>query len=663
MLFKIKKWQTIVLIIAIIGTAMSMGIIASPILNKSDVSTQNYKTSEQDNDKENIAIVNMDTGVQTEEGSQNYSTVLIETFGNEYNLVPSGSAEAGLKDGTYDALVVFPSEFSQKAASVNSNIPDNIELSYKVSDEISEDKYVNTCAKINKLQSKVNETLSYLYVYSIYEELHLAQNQGHKILKNSKKDMKALDTVKAYNFINNLDMGDIPDISLDLSKINFKKFVATISDYGKNMNSLYTDDYNRAEAKYLKVNSDMEKKARSIQSKVSGYEAIVSNKYNLATNWFMGRTESSLGVDGEFAVYNKNVNAMNEKITTYNDYLESYKEQLEKLLYVDSQLGKGALVDHAENLPGLIESYEKELMYLDRAFDMIEFITGDSCEIIIGGELSRKISLADLYYENLAGTEDIGDIKVVVNKSATNHAKAFRTKLAAGTTTWEDYISSISAINIDLVTNYSTEKPLDLANLDAKLPSAVEVSSTGLTTSINDYQAIHDSYRPKGFVTDKMKRDAAALVTKYATDIGKMKTSLDSSQTGGQTQMTKAFNKYSTQVFDLRQDLTEQYDKEHKSVQDLVSALVTTKNATFKENKDVMSTFINKMPNSKANASVNNRLVEFISQPVALAESGISDAEKDDFKGMIPYICLILSVLVLIVVGIISYRGMKKDDR
>ena len=193
-----------------------------------------------------IAVASLDEGVTTDSGYQNYASNIINTLGDEFVLTSYSLARAGLTDGMYDGILIFPADFSKKVNSVNLIHPQKITIDYQVNDKLPEAAYIETVKTIEKFQNELSGTVSYMYVTSAFKDLHEAQDHGNKLIQNNEKTLSAIEEVKSFHFTRNLKLDDMPYIKLDIQTVNTQPYTDSMAQYILDISAVYENAYNTA---------------------------------------------------------------------------------------------------------------------------------------------------------------------------------------------------------------------------------------------------------------------------------------------------------------------------------------------------------------------------------------------------------------------------------
>ena len=143
-----------------------------------------------------IAFVNEDLGYTYNDDDIHLAENLINRFieDNDYNieLVSRSIAENGLKKGTYNIMLIFPSRFSQEALELEKFSPKQAVFHYKIrADEqvlIKQSEQV-----VSNIKVEFNKYLVDIYFTSIIGNLQNAQSQMSEVVKREDNTIKAYD--------------------------------------------------------------------------------------------------------------------------------------------------------------------------------------------------------------------------------------------------------------------------------------------------------------------------------------------------------------------------------------------------------------------------------------------------------------------------------------
>jgi len=163
-------------------------IIVSPFVFFQAIGKEPFKIKE--NATQVIAIVNEDIGME-EDGEKlelgSKITNILENDSNyKWNVVSRSSAENGLRNLKYDAVVYIPSDFSQTAMTYDENNPSKVNFDYKLQTQLNAVNQEKALLEIEQASKRVNKNLSSLYWNFIATDLNSVRKEFDQILQKER---------------------------------------------------------------------------------------------------------------------------------------------------------------------------------------------------------------------------------------------------------------------------------------------------------------------------------------------------------------------------------------------------------------------------------------------------------------------------------------------
>jgi hypothetical protein len=555
-----------------------------------------------------IAVASLDEGVDTDGVNQKYAVAIIESLGGRFSLTTYQMAQKGLTDGAYDAIVVFPPDFSEKVSSVNAMNPRKISVDYLISEQLPERIYIDTFQTLEDFQADVNATLSYMYLVSIYDELHDAQDKSGKLLSNNEKTLESIEDVDAYDFVQNLDMGDIPQIRLDFQPADFQPFVDHVNGFAKDMSDVYLSSYLAAKDGYQAVTDQLLPDIQNTKDIGAAYVNDVSSWQQTAGGWLA------------------DAGAYKGDLETWTDGFETWR--------TDSNVTIG---DYKTNFDSNISEIENYRTLLSETADLIY----DTIEIILdAGSSPDTDPLQEILDDRDAALQD----PLRPDEAAFDALK--------------DLGDAVAALE-----EYSETFPDDSAVQN--FPDASAINFGDFTAAISAVETTAFSFDPLAYLTDADKAKAEGIIGAYESEVSKTKGEFDKLQSDHFELVTGAYTEYSKHAGELHQNVYEAYSDELKQVGAAKDLFVGTGRTTNTENRTLISDFASKMPNTRSGQSVNQTIAEFIAAPVELTHADIRAALTSGRTGdlrlpwIILYICL-AAIVITAIVRIVRDAGNRK---
>lgn len=293
-----------------------------------------------------IAVVNLDVGVLQEDKSvKNYSTAIIDGLGDNYVLVSSSMAESGYNSGKYGAVLTFPTELSKAVESVNTDSPYQIEIGFKVNSNLPQEKYIQIYTELLTLQSDINSAITYMYVDSILEEFHKAQNEAKALMENNDELLGEAEKLNLGNYTSMIEMAEIPRKEFEPKPIEIVNFVNRAGEYANSISELYLSSYAVAQKDFDKVEEGMGKAAKELDITTKQWLDDVQlwtkqvNDYNDSVKIYVA------GVDG----FRQSLDVWAEKLENWEMQTNMFVEEF------------GGYENSLKNWLGRITDYKNEL--------------------------------------------------------------------------------------------------------------------------------------------------------------------------------------------------------------------------------------------------------------------------------------------------------------
>ena len=122
-----KRWILFLVLIVLLASGLSYLTLHQ----------ETTKTAEQPQTQNmSVALVNEDQG-STFNGTDlafgdAFVSSVSENENHEWFVVSRGVAESGLKNNTYDMMIVIPNDFSEKSLNITAEAPEQVVLQYKI---------------------------------------------------------------------------------------------------------------------------------------------------------------------------------------------------------------------------------------------------------------------------------------------------------------------------------------------------------------------------------------------------------------------------------------------------------------------------------------------------------------------------------------------------
>ena len=324
-----------------------------------------------------VAIVNEDTGKVYNGQPINIANTLVNSFiaKNNYKVevVSRSIAESGLKNETYQLMIVLPSKFSEEALAIESTSPVQAKFQYQIqsSDQLTVKQAEQAVVAFKEL---FNKDLINIYFTSIIGNLKTAQGQVADVVTNEHESLtsfnnKLVDPLAQYGQQFN-GLGSSPNNLLS-SYSSFNKTLLNTNDAFKSIDSVnktYEETINGIDKQQKKWDNSLNTREQALSnydkdfSKLS-VEKQLSQLAAINTQFNNNFSEQAIWKEttDKASSYNKDIAKLLESLKKNNkeidDTLSNYDTKIREA--VESSLAKNpSAVDGANKTLG---SYIKSL--------------------------------------------------------------------------------------------------------------------------------------------------------------------------------------------------------------------------------------------------------------------------------------------------------------
>ncbi|MDD6571052.1 MAG: hypothetical protein PUF12_01565 [Thermoflexaceae bacterium] len=307
------------------------------------------------NIQQTIAVVNLDIGVKQADNSvKNYSSAIIDGLDDSYVLVSAAMAENGYSSGKYGAVLTFPSNLSEAIESINTKEPYSAQVEFKVNSNLPQERYINIYTKLLTLQTQINESFNYMYMESVLEEFHNAQDYVDELLKNNIEMIEAITAVKLGDYSAYMETAAIPKGEYEPKTLPIDSFVEHASQYSDSISKLYLSSYAVAQKDFDKIEDDMKLRAGELNNMAEIWTEDMEKWADETQKYTREVAEYVKAVD----TFHEELSVWSDKLSEWNGLSKQYSEDIEKYKTDISQWAKEVL-DYGNALSEFCESTEK----------------------------------------------------------------------------------------------------------------------------------------------------------------------------------------------------------------------------------------------------------------------------------------------------------------
>lgn len=165
-------------------------------------------------------MVNADEGVYIDGKKVNYAADFMDFPNTNFASTGLMDARDGVENGRYAAYVILPNNFSQAVTSINTK-PEKASVVYKVADNLRSDVKEDILQDIRDFTTGLSTNISYIYVTSIINEFHGAQDGAETVLKNDEKELKEINDIDSQFLISDFLFPEVKREKWEVETVNF----------------------------------------------------------------------------------------------------------------------------------------------------------------------------------------------------------------------------------------------------------------------------------------------------------------------------------------------------------------------------------------------------------------------------------------------------------
>lgn len=266
---KYKKVMVTLLATACIGLAGGFGyFMGQANQGKSDISQTVVQAQEREGrqqESRKIAVVNLDEGVTVRDTVINYAEKISKFPSITFEYSSLEEARTGFETGKYGAYIIIPAVFSQNVESLNGT-PQASQIEYAINKSLSGTSQYELLYNVVSYAESLNDSLSYMYLNSILEEFHNAQDQASDVMSNDLRDKEAIERIAASDLVALIEMPEIVREENSIEAPDFTTYTEKNSELVKSINE-----------QYLKYVDEIEKEIQTLSESGSTLGSILTD--------------------------------------------------------------------------------------------------------------------------------------------------------------------------------------------------------------------------------------------------------------------------------------------------------------------------------------------------------------------------------------------------
>lgn len=306
-----------------------------------------------------IAIVNLDEGVTVEEGNINYAGKLLTELPDNFILTGLEDARQGLNYGLYAGYLIVPAAFSQNVVSLNET-PVKTEISYMLNDGLSAEYKEEVIYSVLEFVTNLNDNISYMYMNSLMDEFHDAQDESETIMKNDMGERDVIDAIQAEDLIALVPVSQLTEVEYNIEPVDITEYMNKNADLTSQVGMKYMEYLQASEEDHQKLitqSADLMAEMQNMDSIITGVNLTVDADGNSV--YQTGEEKLS----ELFEVHNQSLVEKEEEfkgnvLEMYRD-VQYYLSEYDKSMEAYRQENQTKYIDTLNALEDLFEEYRE----------------------------------------------------------------------------------------------------------------------------------------------------------------------------------------------------------------------------------------------------------------------------------------------------------------
>lgn len=259
-----------------------------------------------------VAIVNLDEGVMVQDEKVNYAEKLIIDLNENFSFTGLEDARQGYATGIYAGYLVIPATFSESIVSLN-DTPVRSEINYAINSNLREDVKEEVIYDVLALMDDINDGVSYMYLHSVLDDFHTAQDAADTVMNNDIEERDAIDAVQANDLVALVPVTEFTEIENNIDPVDVSEYMARNIELTGEVGLKYTEYLMESEEEHFRINEE----AFALMDEMENMSSIMSNS-NFSQNEEGG------------SIYQDGIEALDTFFEDYNISLEEKETEIEE---------------------------------------------------------------------------------------------------------------------------------------------------------------------------------------------------------------------------------------------------------------------------------------------------------------------------------------------
>ena len=434
-----------------------------------------------------VAIVNEDTGKVYNGQPINIANTLVNSFiaKNNYKVevVSRSIAENGLKNETYQLMIILPSKFSEEALAIESTSPVQAKFQYQIqsSDQLTVKQAEQAVVAFKEL---FNKDLINIYFTSIIGNLKTAQGQVADVVTNEHESLtsfnnKLVDPLAQYSQQFN-GLGSSPNNLLS-SYLSFNKTLLNTNDAFKSIDSVnktYEGPIKEIDEQQKKWDNSLGKREKSLANYDTEFSKLSVKEQLTRLTAINTQVTEKLSEPAIWKETTDKASSYNQDIAKLLESLKNNNKEIDDTLSNYDTKIRGAVESSLAKNPSVVDGANKTLGSYIKSLNnsMQNQITSKWPSVYYDDATINNLSLSD------ADKQHLKNISAFIRWYSKNIGKDLPTLQS---TTLEN--EEFSQLKNDIKSKSTTKRDLTLPSFEGKISKLTLTVPSGYYLKESNY--------------------------------------------------------------------------------------------------------------------------------------------------------------------------------
>lgn len=586
------------------------------------------------NNSDEIALVNVDEGIQNDNGKRNYSNELIFLDDKKYTKASLNEARAGVASGKFAAYILIPPTFSKEIESINQK-PQKPIVYYSTSDKLSSSKELEVTEKLNEFHETADYNVSFAYVEAILSDVHTIQDGSKTILKNDNIEKDRINKIDVKELIQELKKPELDKIEDKVEKLDLSTDLDKNEQIAKDYEKTLTQSMEKVKQELKKTEKDKKNVEISLvllKDEIQNYNPVVDS---VSGNYVFEK--GLVHLDAKIGKYNFDTgNIITSRINTIRPKIDEISMLVAENAVSISQDKAEIIVNDemSKYLDVVKEAYEKQVE-----------------EQLSANGITQEISLSDLAsapYSDALNTS-LQDAFKVTSKSVcdfnlpNDYNTIFREVLTVSTNDIHDTIQNEIVGSIISENNYRLNRYSEASDVTINMMNQYE-------DKISDFD-IFDYFD---------KKDTNNAVKQLKDNSNSIEKTINLKKEEYEKQAELFESLYSENENTMLSSIEDTNETTTKNITAMITELKANRDKINVTNSKILEEFNEKLEYTRLGSQGKRSAYDFIVDPVVFKQ----EITKSDARGMSSKFYLygsILSCILAVIFFLLSVSWKKSD--